>query len=136
MLWFFCLVQWLPFLFVCLFVYLMRMGILPACVSASCVQCSWRLEERVRSLETGGVDGSELTCGCWELNVESLEQQQMLLSTEPSVSPDAFLNSRNHLLSDFFKMGSIFLRILLLYAIFNVKYNLKFLMCTSLILHI
>lgn len=60
----------------------------------------------------------------------------MFLFIELFVSFDVFLNSRNHLLSDFFKMGSIFLRILLLYVIFNVKYNLKFFMCISFILYI
>lgn len=60
----------------------------------------------------------------------------MFLFIELFVSFDVFLNSRNYLLSDFFKMGSIFLRILLLYVIFNVKYNLKFFMCISFILYI
>jgi len=32
----------------------------------------------------------ELPCGCWELNSGPLEEQPMLLSTEPCYNPDLF----------------------------------------------
>ena len=35
------------------------------------------------------------SCGCWELNSEPLEEQAMLLTTEPSLQPDTeYLYSR------------------------------------------
>jgi hypothetical protein len=47
--------------------------------------CAWYLErptEGIRSPETEVTDGSELPCVC--LNWGSLQEQYMLLSTEPS----------------------------------------------------
>ena len=32
-------------------------------------------------------DGCEPPCGCWELNSGPLEEQAMLLTTEPSLQP-------------------------------------------------
>jgi hypothetical protein len=32
-------------------------------------------------------DGCELPCGCWELNSGTLEEQSVLLTTEPSLQP-------------------------------------------------
>ena len=32
-------------------------------------------------------DSFELTCGCWELNSGSLEEQSVLLTAEPSFQP-------------------------------------------------
>ena len=34
---------------------------------------------------TGVVDDRELPCGCWESNLEPLEEQPVLLTTEPSL---------------------------------------------------
>ena len=39
----------------------------------------WITRTRVR-------DSCELPCGCWELNLEPLEEQPVLLVTEPSPS--------------------------------------------------
>lgn len=36
---------------------------------------------------TGVMVRCESPCGCWELNSVSLQEQQMLLTTEPSVQP-------------------------------------------------
>ena len=36
---------------------------------------------------TGVTDRCELSCGCWELNPGPLEEQSMLLTTEPSLQP-------------------------------------------------
>ena len=33
-------------------------------------------------------DGCEPPCGCWELNSGPLEEQAMLLTTEPSLQPE------------------------------------------------
>ena len=32
-------------------------------------------------------DGCELLCGCWELNSVPLEEQSVLLTTEPTLQP-------------------------------------------------
>ena len=34
-------------------------------------------------------DGCESPCGSWELNSEPLEEQSVLLTTEPSLQPDS-----------------------------------------------
>ena len=44
--------------------------------------CQQKLEEHVSS-ETGVMDGCEPPCGSWELNPGSLEEQPVLLTTEP-----------------------------------------------------
>ena len=36
-------------------------------------------------------DGYEPSCGCWELNSVPLKEQAMLLTTEPSLQPQADL---------------------------------------------
>jgi hypothetical protein len=33
------------------------------------------------------IDGCEPPCGCWELNSGPLEEQSVLLTTEPSLQP-------------------------------------------------
>jgi hypothetical protein len=33
-------------------------------------------------------DGCEPPCGCWDLNSEPLEEQSVLLTTQPSLQPD------------------------------------------------
>jgi hypothetical protein len=57
-----------------------------------------RLEEDIRGPGTGVVDGCELPCGCWESNLGLLEEQPVLLTTEPAqlsspihLSPTPFL---------------------------------------------
>ena len=40
-------------------------------------------------------DGCEPPCGCWELNSGPLEEQAMLLTTEPSLQPSTFSLSAN-----------------------------------------
>lgn len=55
-----------------LFIYLICMGFcLLVCLCIMCVQYPWRSEEHVRASEIGGTDGFELTCGYYELNLES-----------------------------------------------------------------
>jgi len=34
------------------------------------------------------IDGCEPPCGCWELNSGPLEEQTVLLTSEPSLQPD------------------------------------------------
>ena len=41
--------------------------------------------EDVRYPGTGVTDSCELPCGCWELNPGALEEQAVLLTTEPSL---------------------------------------------------
>ena len=33
------------------------------------------------------IDSCDLLCGCWELNLGPLEEQQAFLTTEPSLQP-------------------------------------------------
>ncbi|XP_050003558.1 adiponectin receptor protein 1 [Alexandromys fortis] len=40
-----------------------------------------------KSPATGSSDSCELPCGCWELNPGPLEEQSVLLTTEPSLQP-------------------------------------------------
>jgi hypothetical protein len=53
---------------------LMCVGILPACLCKGS-----------RSSGTGVTDCCELPCGCWELNLDPLEEQPLPLTTEPSL---------------------------------------------------
>jgi hypothetical protein len=39
-------------------------------------------------------DGCEPPCGCWELNSGPLEEQSVLLTTEPSLQPPQFLKMK------------------------------------------
>lgn len=46
--------------------------------------CAWywrTSEEDIGSPEAGGMDGFKLSCGCWELNMSPLQEQQVLLTT-------------------------------------------------------
>ena len=51
-------------------------SVLPACLLAG--------QKRAPDLIT---DGCEPPCGCWELNSGPLEEQSVLLSSEPSLQP-------------------------------------------------
>ena len=72
----------------CLF-YLMCMGVLSDCVSVYNVHVCHpqRLEEGVRSVSISIIDGCELPCGCWDLNPGLLEEQPVLLTSEPTLQP-------------------------------------------------
>jgi hypothetical protein len=48
-----------------------------------CAWYPWRLEEGVRSPGTGVKDACETPHGCWESNPDPLQEQQVLLVTEP-----------------------------------------------------
>lgn len=64
-----------------IFINLMYMSILPACTDGG-----------IRSYGATFIDGCELPCGHWELNSGQLEDQLVLLITEPSLRPwDSFL---------------------------------------------
>ena len=53
------------------------------CMRTMNVQYLQRPEEDVGSLGTEAIDGCELPCGYWDLNSGSLQEQQVLLTTEP-----------------------------------------------------
>ena len=40
------------------------------------------------------IDGCEPPCGCWDLNSGPLEEQSVLLTTEPRLQPRKFLSSK------------------------------------------
>jgi hypothetical protein len=48
-------------------------------------------EEGVVSSRTGVIDDSKLPCGCRESNLGPLEEQPVLLTTEPSLQPSHHL---------------------------------------------
>ena len=64
----------------------------PACMSVYHIpaQCPGRPEEGIRSPGTGAVDGCELPCGCWELNVGPLQGQPQLSYWTNSAVPTLF----------------------------------------------
>jgi hypothetical protein len=41
-------------------------------------------------------DGCEPPCGCWELNSGPLEEQSVLLTTEPSIQPKKVIFKEQH----------------------------------------
>lgn len=58
---------------------------LNACICMACVQYLSMPEEGNESPGTGATDGYQLPCGCWELNMDPLQKEQVLLTTEPSL---------------------------------------------------
>lgn len=50
-----------------------------------CVWCPLRKEEVVGSPRTAVTDGCEALCGCWELNLCSLKDHPVFLTTEQSL---------------------------------------------------
>ena len=50
-------------------------------------------------------DGCEPPCGCWELNLGPLEEQSVLLTSEPSLHLQMFLNTK-FLLSQTLALGA------------------------------
>lgn len=58
-----------------------------ACIGAHYVYAwyPWRSEEGTGYPGTGIMDSYESPCGCWESNSDPLQQQQVLLTTEPSL---------------------------------------------------
>lgn len=65
------------------------MSVLPARMSVchAYVWCLWSPEGDVIFPGTGGMNGCELPCRCWELNQGPLEEQKVLLTTKPSLQP-------------------------------------------------
>ena len=55
-------------------------------VHCSCLQTP---QKRASDLIT---DGCEPPCSCWELNPGPLEEQSVLLTTEPSLQPSLFIS--------------------------------------------
>jgi hypothetical protein len=70
-------------LFVCLFVIYLLTYFIPFYMSVHC-QCLQTHQKRASDLIT---DGCEPPCGCWDLNSRPLEEQPVLLITEPSLQP-------------------------------------------------
>ena len=61
------------------------MGVLPACMSENHKHTV--STEAIKSSQAGVTDGREPLCGCWESNPVPLEEQPVLLVTEPSFQP-------------------------------------------------
>lgn len=64
------------------------MSVLPLHMSVHLIHI-WS-EEKVASLGTGVMGGCESPCGCWELNLGPLQDEQVLLTTQPPL-PDSQL---------------------------------------------
>lgn len=74
----------------CFWIYFMCVFCLYVCMHVHhlCPWCLQRSEEGgVRSPGTRRVNGSEPICGCWELKLDPLQEQQVLLIAEPSLLP-------------------------------------------------
>jgi hypothetical protein len=54
-------------------------------VCVTCVSLMF-VEAEFQSSETGVTEGCERLCGCWELNLDLLKTQSVLLTTEPSLA--------------------------------------------------
>lgn len=71
------------------------------------MQCMQRPEDGIGSLETGVTDSCKLPCLCSELNPGSLQEQQVLINTEPLLQPLIMLNTL--MLNDSTNFSSILL---------------------------
>lgn len=67
-----------------LFLFYMHGYFASVCLCTLCVQCSQKPEEGVKSSGTGVTDGCERA---GKVNPSLLQEQQMLLTAEPSVQP-------------------------------------------------
>jgi len=73
-------------IFILLMLDLFRVGCLLASLTVYFVHTS-PTEEDIRSSRTGVSGGCEPPHGCWELNPGPLEEQPVLLTTDPSLQP-------------------------------------------------
>lgn len=61
---------------------------LQVCLCTTCTSDVHTGQKRVSDPSRPGVtEGCELPCGCWELNPGPLQEQPVLLATEPSLQP-------------------------------------------------
>jgi hypothetical protein len=63
----------------------MCMSVLPICAHVFVCLVLVDIRRGVRSLRTGVKNGCEAPCGCLELNLGRLQEQQMLLTMKPSL---------------------------------------------------
>jgi hypothetical protein len=68
------------------------MNVLPAYIYVYHVCAQWpEVTEGFRTLRSGVIDSGGTPCGCRESNLVSLEEQQVLLTTEPSLQVDGWI---------------------------------------------
>lgn len=69
--------------------YFMCTSVLFAHMYMHCVhaQCQRKPEEGTKCCGTNVMDNGRPSCGCWELSLSSLREQQGLLTTKPSPQP-------------------------------------------------
>lgn len=70
-----------------------------------CTVCMPVLEEGVGFSRTGVIDGCELPCGGWELDLCPLQEQQVLLATEPSLQSQIHYSKCKILLNFFLRQN-------------------------------
>ena len=56
-----------------------------------CALCPQKSEDGMGSPGPGVRDSCRLLCGCWELNPGPMEEQPVLLTTEPSLQPQLYI---------------------------------------------
>ena len=49
--------------------------------------CPVKAEESTGSAGTGGTDGCDLPYGFWEVNLDTLQEEPVLITAEPSLCP-------------------------------------------------
>jgi len=77
-------------------IYFMCMDVLPAvCLCTMCVQCPWGPEKDIRSLGTVATDNCEPPYGLWDLNLDLLKEQPVLVTTAQSLQPVFYVLSNN-----------------------------------------
>ena len=72
--------------------HFVRMAVLPTCKSVHHMYA----EKGIGSPGTGVTDSYELSCGCWELTLDPLEEQPELLTSEPSFQLSLLFNMRTY----------------------------------------
>ena len=74
------------FYFIKIYLYAVCMSVLPAYTAVYCIhEYPGKLEEGVGFSGTGVTGSCELSCGCWKPNTGLLQEQQVLLTPEPSL---------------------------------------------------
>lgn len=59
---------------------------LPEFLCTTCVQCSWQPAGGTEFPGTGTTDSCKLPCGCWDLNVDPVEEQWSLTTKGAGLS--------------------------------------------------
>ena len=79
--------------------YFYEYGLGFLCLYTICLQSPQKLEASITSSKTGVTDGCVIPCGCSESDLSLLlEEQPVLVTTEPSLQPVAFKTNKHPLI--------------------------------------